>query len=110
MLKLDGLVDVLTSYLESRFELAKLELRTEVTKLAAKAAFYVAGALLALFALLFLSITLAVALNLLTNSAWLGWLIVSLVYAIPAGYLWSQLTNKERMQKLVEAMEQRMTA
>lgn len=58
-LKLDGLVNNLTGYVESRIELMKYEVKEDIAKAIAKAAIYVLLMLLTAFFLLFASVAAA---------------------------------------------------
>jgi uncharacterized membrane protein YqjE len=58
-LKLDGFVEILTGYLETRVELLKLEVREDIAKALAKLSIFLLLAIAVVFFVFFLSVTLA---------------------------------------------------
>lgn len=72
--------------LRTEVELAKLEVSAIARDKATGVGLALAGAVLALFILAFVGVTVAVALQLVL-AAWLAWLIVTLTYTIVAGVL-----------------------
>lgn len=80
LLGLDTLIRSISGYIEARVELIKLEIRDEITRHLSRLMVNITGLLLALCALGFLSITLALILNDALESSYLGFLIVGGIY------------------------------
>lgn len=78
----------LTGYIETRLELAKVEVKEEVASGLAKSVLFVAITSLASIFLLFLSVAIAVLIG-SRLSMWLGFLIVGGFYLIVGVLLWA---------------------
>lgn len=87
LFKLDSLLDNLTGYLEARIDLAKVELKEQL-HLALRRV--IVGAVLLIFStlsLIFISTGLALLLGQWLGAAWLGFVIIALVYlALGVGF------------------------
>jgi len=81
-LKLEGLLDHLSGYVEDRIELLKLELQEDAASIGTKILLIGIMLMLGLFFLLFISIASAIMLNIVLVHAYLGYLIVGGVYLI----------------------------
>ncbi len=82
MLKVDNLVDNVASYLESKIALIKLEAQETAAKVIVKIILYSSIVILSVFALIFASITGALALNHVLESSYLGFLIITGFYIL----------------------------
>ncbi len=85
--KIDKVIDSITGYIESRIELVKMEAKEEMYEAASKAIFALVLVALFAFALMLFSFAGAVYLESVLDGEGLGYLIVGLVYAIPAAGL-----------------------
>lgn len=79
-LKIDSIIDNLTGLIETRLELAKIELKEELAKIAARVIAMVMFSFLAIMIIIFFSIWLATFLNSLLESMWAGYAIVTGFY------------------------------
>lgn len=82
LLGLDTLIRSVSGYIEARVDLIKQEIREEITRHLSRLMVSLTGLLLALSALGFLSITLALVLNETLESPYLGFLIVGGFYLL----------------------------
>ena len=82
LLKVDSLIHNLTDYIETRIGLVKAEVKDDIMKAMRAAMIYGAIAVLGLFFLLFLSLTIALALNDALDSWFWGFAIVTGVYLV----------------------------
>ncbi len=73
---IDKLLGTLTSYIETKLELFKIEIKEEISTLIAKAVVYVVLSLLAAVAIVFALMALANWLNTILESSFLGYLLV----------------------------------
>jgi uncharacterized membrane protein YqjE len=80
-LRLDNIVNNLTSFVETRIELAKVEIREDVTKAVARGLVVVVLFLIGFLFLVFFSIGLAHFLNGLFGEAYAGYWSVAGIYA-----------------------------
>ncbi|QOI96445.1 MAG: phage holin family protein [Flammeovirgaceae bacterium] len=80
-LKLDGLVNNLNDYVETRLELLKYEIREDVAQALAKASIFLVLMLLAGLVVVFLSVAAALLLSIYVGSA-AGFAIISGVYLL----------------------------
>ncbi len=80
-LKLDGLVNNLTDYVETRLELLKYEIKEDVARAIAKASIFLVVVLLAGLVIVFLSVASALWLGTLVGTA-AGFAIISGVYLL----------------------------
>ncbi|GHM99975.1 hypothetical protein WSM22_14650 [Cytophagales bacterium WSM2-2] len=81
-LRLDGLINSLSGYLETRFELLKMEVREEIVKVVAHGLTIGGSILLALLFLVFFSIGLASYISVSLGKSYAGYWIVSGGYAL----------------------------
>lgn len=81
-LRLDGLINSLSGYMETRFELLKMEVREEMIKVVAHGLTIGGSILLALLFLVFFSIGLASYINAVIGKPYAGYWIVSAGYAL----------------------------
>ena len=81
-LRIDAILENLTSLIEARMELAKLEIKEEVAKVGARIIAGVVLAFLLVMIIIFMSITLATWLNYLLGSVFFGYLIVTGFYLL----------------------------
>lgn len=82
MLNVDELISNLTGYVEARLALAKIEIRDEISQAIAKLIYFAIVAFIGALAIIFLSISISILLNLLFKSTFLGYLIVAFLYMI----------------------------
>jgi uncharacterized membrane protein len=81
-LKIGELKDNLVKLIEAKFELTKLNVQDKVESVAVKAVHALVTFILGVVVLIFLSILIAIGLNILLKSSWAGFLIVFAIYAI----------------------------
>jgi len=92
LFKLEGIAENLTSYVETRLELFKLEIRTDFAKAISKAlAMFFLGLLGFLF-VLFVSLGIAYLINRFLESSYIGFFLVGIVY----GFLFFLLYIKRK--------------
>ena len=84
-LRLDGVFNHLSGYLEARIELLKIEIREDVAKVIANAMIYAVVFFFATMFMIFFSIGLAQFLNQFLNESYSGYWIVAGIYL--AGFL-----------------------
>ncbi len=95
---IDKLLDTLTSYLETKLEIFKLDLKEEIGSAISKVIIYIIVGVLGIIAFAFALLALATFLNELLESNFLGYLIdVGIIFiAIAILYL-----KKEKIAKLI---------
>ncbi|MDZ7936292.1 MAG: phage holin family protein [Emticicia sp.] len=81
-LKIGELKENLVKLIEAKFELTKLSVQDKIEGIAVKAAYALITFILSIIVVIFLSILIAIGLNNLIGSSWLGFLIMFSVYAI----------------------------
>lgn len=81
-LRLDGVFNHLSGYVEARIELLKIEIREEVAKVVANAMIYAVVFFFATMFMVFLSVGLAHFLNQYFNESYLGYWIVAGLYLV----------------------------
>lgn len=81
-LKIDSIIENLTGLIETRLELAKIELKEELAKIAARVIAMVVFSFLAVMIIIFFSIWLATFLNSVLASMWAGYAIVTGFYLL----------------------------
>ena len=81
-LKIDSIIEHLTGLIETRLELAKIELKEEVSKIAARVIALITLGFLAVMIVIFFSIWIAALLNSLIGSMWAGYGIVTGFYVL----------------------------
>lgn len=101
-LRLEGFVQNIIEYAENRIAITKLEIKSKIGDVVRSLIVYVPIALLGLFALIFLSITLAQALNVWLDSRVWGFLIVSVVYIVLCAVLFSMRNSDALKKKIVD--------
>lgn len=82
MISIEGLMDKLGSYMESKVEVAKLELKREMAKVLAKVFYFGALIYILSFGLLFGMSALAVLINHWTRTSYVGFLVVMVLFII----------------------------
>lgn len=82
LLKLDKLLENLTGYIETRIELIKLDLREQAEETITGVLQSLVIIVLSMIILLFLSLGLAIGINLYIKSSIIGYLIVALLYLV----------------------------
>jgi uncharacterized membrane protein YqjE len=82
LFKLENIAFNLTGYVESKLELFKLEIRTDVTKALSRAMTLIFLALLGFLFLLFLSLGLAYLINSFFEAQYVGFFVIALFYGI----------------------------
>jgi uncharacterized membrane protein YqjE len=97
--KIDGLIENLSGYIETRAELLKIEIREEIAKSLAKLSFIFALTICILIAVIFMSVGLAVYIGELTNYV-AGFLSVGALYVLVAIILFY---NKESISHSLES-------
>ncbi|MEN8248614.1 MAG: phage holin family protein [Bacteroidota bacterium] len=81
-LRLDAIIDNLTGLIETRIELAKIEMKEEVAKIGARIIAGVVLAFLLVMIIIFLSISAATWINSLMESTYMGYVIVTGFYLV----------------------------
>lgn len=99
LLKVDSLINNLTEYVETRIAIIKAEAKDDIMKTMRAAMIFGAIAVLGLFFLLFLSLTIALALNAVLDSWFWGFAIVTGVYLVILIVLYS-LRNSEKVKMM----------
>lgn len=99
VLKLDRLIQNLVEYIEIRISLIKAEAKDDVLKAMRAAIIYGTIAVLGLFFAIFLSLTIALALNAALDSRFWGFAIVTGLYLIMLLTLYS-LRNSEKVKNM----------
>ncbi len=99
LLKLDSLIQNLTEYMETRIALVKAEVKDDIMKAMRAGMIFGAIAILGLFFVLFLSLTIALALNALLDSWFWGFAIVTGLYLVTLAVLFS-LRNSEKVKNM----------
>ena len=108
LLGLDTLIRSVSGYIEARVDLIKQEIREEITRHLSRLMVSLTGLLLALSALGFLSITLALVLNETLESPYLGFLIVGGTYLLISLLIF---TFRDSISRSVQAgMKKRMNS
>lgn len=101
-LKLEGFLHNVSEYVENRIAIAKLEAKQKVADVGSTIAAVIPAALFGLFAFIFLSLTLAQALNVWLDSRVWGFLIVGVLYLIIAAVMFSQRDADWLKKKIVD--------
>jgi uncharacterized membrane protein YqjE len=81
-LKIGELRENIVKLIEAKFELAKLGVQDKIESIVVKAVHALLTFILGIVVLIFLSILLAVGLNILLKNSWAGFLIMFVVYLI----------------------------
>ncbi len=101
-LRLEGFAQNVTEYVENRIAIAKLEAKQKIADVVSTLAAVIPAALFGLFALIFLSLTLAQAFNVWLDSRVWGFLIVGVLYLVIAFVLFSQRDADWLKKKIVD--------
>ena len=106
-LKISEFRDNIIKLIEAKFELTKLGFQEKIEGIAVKAIYMLLTFILCITVLIFLSILLAIGLNIWMNSAWLGFLIIFILYTILLGVFIGakdkiQVTLKQQIQEIVD--------
>lgn len=99
LLKLDSLKNTVFDYVETRIELIRAEIKDTIMVAMRAAMIYGSIAVLGLFFVLFLSVTIALALNALLDSSFWGFAIVTGIYLIMVVTLF-MLRNSEKVKMM----------
>ena len=107
-LKLDGLIENLSAYVEARLEVFKLEVKEDIAKLMAKFIFFLILALSVLFFLLLLSFSLAYYLSPFVGTGG-GLLIIAGCYLVIAliSFIYRKKIYRKLEKKLLDIVEQK---
>jgi len=81
-LKIGELKENLVKLIEAKFELTKLNLQDKIEGIAVKVVYALLTFILGIVVVIFLSILIALGINNLLESYWLGFLIMFVIYAI----------------------------
>lgn len=81
-LKIDSIIEHLTGIIEARVELAKIEIKEEVSKIGARIIAGVVFAFLAVMIIILLSISVAAWINFMLESGYWGYFIVTGFYLL----------------------------
>lgn len=101
-LRLEGFIQNVKEYTENRIAIAKLEAKQKVADIGSTIAALVPAALFGFFALIFLSLTLAMAINVWFNSRVWGFLIVGVIYLIGAVVMFSMRDSVWLKKQIVD--------
>ncbi|WP_017733276.1 phage holin family protein [Nafulsella turpanensis] len=99
LLKLDSLINTFIDYIETRVELVRAEVKDSMMAAMRAAVIYGSIAVLGLFFLLFLSLSIALALNEALDSTFWGFVIVTALYLAAVLTLFS-LRNSEKVKNM----------
>ena len=99
LLKLDSLVNTFIEYVETRIELVRAEVKDSMMAAMRAAVIFGSIAVLGLFFLLFLSLSIALALNEALDSTFWGFVIVTVLYLAAVLTLFS-LRNSEKVKNM----------
>ena len=107
LLNISDFRDNVVKLIEAKFELTKLGFQEKIEGIAVKAIYLLVLFILSVTVLIFLSILLAIGLNIWLKSVWLGYLIVFLIYSgVLALFILAkdkvQQTIKEQIQQIVD--------
>lgn len=115
LLKINEFRENVIKLIEAKFELTKLGFQEKIESIAVKAIYALLLFILSITVIIFLSILAAVGLNIWLKSAWLGYLIILLVYAaILATFIFAkdkvQTKIRQTVQQIVdESLNQEST-
>jgi len=102
-LKIGELKENLIKLIEAKFELTKLNVQDKIEGIAVKVAYALIMFILSIVVVIFLSILIALGLNHLIGSSWLGFLIMFGIYAIIlAIFIFAKDTVQSTIKKRVE--------
>jgi cytochrome c biogenesis protein CcdA len=102
-LKVGELKENLIKLIEAKFELTKLNIQDKIEVIAVKAAYALITFILGIVVVIFLSILIALGINHLLESTWLGFLIIFGIYAmILAIFIFAKKSILRTIKKRVE--------
>ena len=102
-LKIKELKGNLVNLIEAKFELTKLNVQDKIEGIAVRAVYALFTFILSVVVVVFLSILIAIGINLLLKSAWIGFLIMFLLYAILLSiFIYSKEAVLRSIKKQVE--------
>jgi hypothetical protein len=102
-LKVGELKENLVKLIEAKFELTKLNIQDKIEVIAVKAAYALITFILGIVVVIFLSILIALGINHLLESTWLGFLIIFGIYAmILAIFIFAKKSILRTIKKRVE--------
>ena len=106
-LKISEFRDNIIKLIEAKFELTKLGFQEKIEGIAVKAVYMLLTFILSIMLLIFLSILIAIGLNIWMDSAWLGFLVIFILYAILLGVFIGakdkiQVNLKQQIQEIVD--------
>ena len=99
LLKFSEFRDNIVKLIEAKFELTKLGFQEKIEGIAVKAIYALILFILSITVIIFLSILMAVGLNIWLKSAWLGYLIIFLIYV---GILLIFILAKDKVQTKIK--------
>ena len=107
LLNIHEFKDNIVKLIEAKFELTKLGFQEKIEGIAVQAIYALVLFILSITVIIFLSILIAIGLNIWLESAWLGYLIIFLVYVgILAIFVFAkdkvQTKIKEQIQEIVD--------
>lgn len=105
-LRLDGVFNHLSGYLEARIELLKIEIREDVAKVVASAMIYAVVFFFATMFMIFFSIGLAQFLNRYFSESYIGYWIVAGIYL--SGFLIFMIFRKGILQNFEKHLIERI--
>ncbi|RYU93268.1 phage holin family protein [Emticicia agri] len=105
LLKIQEFRDNVVKLIEAKFELTKLGFQEKLEGIAVQAIYALLLFILSITVIIFLSILIAVGLNIWLKSAWLGYLIIFLIYV---GILVTFIFAKDKVQTTIKSKVQEM--
>lgn len=101
--KINELKDNLVKLIEAKFELTKLNVQDKIEGIAVRAVYALFIFILSVVVVVFLSILIAIGINILLNSVWVGFLIMFLLYAIILSiFIFSKEAVLQSIKKQIE--------
>lgn len=105
LLNLNEFRDNVVKLIEAKFELTKLGFQEKIEGIAVQAIYALLLFILSITVIIFLSILIAVGLNIWLKSVWLGYLIIFLIYL---GILATFILAKDKVQNTIKEKVQEM--
>ena len=103
MFKFNEFKDTVTNLIEAKIELKKLEIQGKIEQAAVELLYVFLMFIIALVVLVFLSIMIAIGLNHLFHSLWLGFLLIFLLYlALLAFMVFKKDTISAIFKRIIE--------
>ena len=101
MIKIDKLIEAISSFLKERFDVMKVDIIDKISSIIAKLISFIILFLVLLFFIGFTSISIGSYLNIILDSSYLGYCIVSIFYLI--AFIGLYIYSKSgKLKKLVE--------